>query len=51
MTVVGRKLQNVLDAMTALRATGRFTNFRPRRQAVLEGTQEVEHEVDVTYSP
>jgi len=51
MIVVGRQLQNVLDAMTALRATGRFANFRPRKQAVLEGTQEVEYEIDVTYNP
>jgi hypothetical protein len=51
MIVVGRQLQNVLDAERSLRATGRFSNVRPRKQTVLDGTQEIEYELDVTYSP
>jgi len=51
MIIVGRQLQNVLDAMTSLRTTGRFANFRLRKQTLLEGTQEVEYEIDVTYNP
>jgi hypothetical protein len=51
MIIVGRQLQNVTDAERSLLATGRFTHFRYRKQAALEGTQEVEFEIDVTYNP
>ena len=51
MVVVGKQLDNVLNMMKSLRATGRFDQFRPRKQSVVEGTQEIEYEVDMTYVP
>jgi len=51
MVVVGRQRDNVLDMMRALQASGRFDRFRPRKLSVVEGTQEVEYEVEMTYTP
>jgi hypothetical protein len=51
LTVIGRRLDDVLQVMERLRASGRFRNFQPRKQRLLEGTGEVEYELDVTYFP
>jgi hypothetical protein len=51
MVVIGKQLDNVLEMMRSLQATGRFREFRPRKQTVVEGTQEVEYEVEMTYTP
>jgi hypothetical protein len=50
MVVIGKQLDNVLDMMRSLQASGRFTQFRPRKQSLVEGTQEVEYEVEMTYT-
>lgn len=51
MQLIGRRLDDVLETIRALRATGRFSHFRPRKQSPVEGTQEVEYEIDMTYRP
>ncbi len=51
LTVIGRRLDDVLQVMERLRVSGRFRNFQPRKQRLLEGTEEVEYELDVTYFP
>jgi hypothetical protein len=48
--IVGRQLSNVLDLIRSLQATGRFA-FRPRKQTSVEGTQEIEYEVEMLYLP
>ncbi|MCS6818051.1 MAG: hypothetical protein N0A16_07785 [Blastocatellia bacterium] len=51
LTLIGRRLDDVLQVMERLRASGRFRDFRPRKQSPLEGTEEVEYELEVTYFP
>jgi hypothetical protein len=51
IVVVGRQLDNALDMMKRLQITGRFDQFKPRKQSVVEGTQEIEYEIDMTYTP
>jgi len=51
LTLIGRRLEDVLQVMERLRASGRFRDFRPRKQSLLEGTEEVEYELEVTYFP
>lgn len=51
MQLIGRRLDDVLETIKALRATGRFSHFRPRKQRPVEGTQEVEYEIEMTYRP
>ncbi len=51
LTLIGRDLQDVLHVLERLRASGRFRNFRPKKQSLLEGTNEAEYELDVTYLP
>jgi len=50
-TVIGRRLDDVLQVMERLRASGHFRDFRPRKQSLLEGTEEVEYELEATYFP
>lgn len=51
MVVIGKQLDNVLKMLQSLQASGRFRAFRPRKQTIVEGTQEVEYEVEMTYTP
>lgn len=51
MVIIGKQLENVLEAQRSLQATGRFREFRPRKQNLVEGTQEIEYEVEMTYTP
>ncbi len=51
LTLIGRRLDDVLQVMERLRASGRFRDFRPRKQSLLEGTEEVEYELEMTYFP
>jgi len=50
-TLIGRRVDDVVRVMERLRACGRFRDFRPRKQSLLEGTEEVEYELEVTYFP
>ena len=49
MVLVGKDLQQVLGTIDRLRKRGHFIRFSPRKQSVLEGTQEVEYEIDSIY--
>ena len=51
MLVVGKQLDDVLNMMRSLQATGRFDQFEPRKQTTVEGTQEIEYEIEMTYTP
>jgi hypothetical protein len=51
MTIVGRTLEDVLQLVERLQKSGRFAGFRPRKQSALEGTGEIEYEVEATYLP
>jgi hypothetical protein len=51
MVLVGKQLDNVLETMETLRATGRFSSPRLQKQSPIEGTQEVEFELEMTYRP
>ncbi|MCS6804525.1 MAG: hypothetical protein RMM98_13965 [Acidobacteriota bacterium] len=51
MTVVGRQLDDVLDMMRSLQNTGRFSRLQSKKQMIVEGTQEIEYEVEMLYTP
>lgn len=51
MTVIGRQLDDVLDMMKSLQNTGRFSRLQSKKQVVVEGTQEIEYEVEMLYTP
>lgn len=51
MTVIGRQLDDVLDMMKSLQNTGRFSRLQSKKQVVVEGTQEIEYEVEMLYRP
>jgi hypothetical protein len=51
MTIVGKTLDDVLQLIERLQKSGQFVNFQPRKESPLEGTNEVEYEVEATYLP
>lgn len=51
MVLVGKDLQQVLETIDRMRKSGRFTKFVPRKESVVEGTEEIEYEIDSTYAP
>ncbi|MBI4470221.1 MAG: hypothetical protein HY650_12960 [Acidobacteria bacterium] len=51
MVMVGKDLKQILDTLDRMRKAGRFGTFSPRKESVVEGTQEVELEFESTYLP
>ena len=49
MVLIGKQLDDVLGTMATLRETGRFSDLIKKKQTALEGTQEIEYEVEVRY--
>ncbi len=49
LVLVGKQLPDIMGALDRLRKRGHFVQFVPRKQSVLEGTQEIEYELDATY--
>lgn len=49
LTIVGKELADILDALDRLQRSGEFSRFLPRKQSILEATNETEYELDVFY--
>ncbi|HXF04379.1 MAG TPA: hypothetical protein VNM72_03070 [Blastocatellia bacterium] len=49
LTIVGKELSDILQALERLQRTGEFSRFLPRKQSTLEATNETEYELEALY--
>jgi hypothetical protein len=49
LTLIGKELADVLEAIDRLQKSGEFSRFLPRKQSTLEATNEIEYEMEAIY--
>lgn len=49
LTVIGKDLGDILEALDRLQRSGEFSRFLPRKQSTLEATNEIEYELEAIY--